>query len=138
MPTKLKKPTILVVEDESTLSRVIASKLAKSGFTTLIARSVKQAEDYLDDGVKIDAIWLDHYLLGEENGLDLVIKIKAPDSRWKKILIFVVTNTASNEKVKSYLALGVNKYFVKAENRLDDIIIAIRDSLKSVPTPTNK
>lgn len=129
MPTRPKKPTILVVEDESALSRVIAAKLQKSGFATLIARSVKQAEHYLDDGISIDAIWLDHYLLGDENGLDLVFKLKAPGSSWNKILIFVVTNTASNDKVKSYLALGINKYYVKAENRLDDIIKNISGAL---------
>lgn len=129
VPTKPKKQTVLIVEDESTLSRVIASKLQKGGFATLTARSVKQAECYLDDGVKVDAIWLDHYLVGVESGLDLVVKLKAPGSSWKKILIFVVTNTASSDKVKSYLALGINKYYIKAENRLDDIIAAIRKTL---------
>jgi DNA-binding response OmpR family regulator len=129
MPIKLKKQTVLVVEDESTLSRVIAAKMKKMGFLTLTARSVKQVDGYLDDGVKIDAIWLDHYLLGQENGLDLVTKIKVPDSPWKNVLIFVVSNTASNDKVKSYLSLGINRYFVKAENRLDDIIAELCNKL---------
>jgi hypothetical protein len=34
----------------------------------------------------------------------------------------VVSNSASEEKIHSLLALGANKYILKAEERLDDII----------------
>ncbi len=123
-------PTVLVVEDERPLADAIALKLKKNDFEVVTARSVEQALDYLKGEVVIDAIWLDHYLLGKENGLDLVMKLKASDGRWKDIPVFVVSNTASPEKVQSYIRFGVNKYFVKAENRLDDIIAEIRKSLQ--------
>lgn len=129
MDNKLVKPVVLVVEDELALLQVITAKLATSGCEFLTAQSVKEAEEHLASGQKIDAIWLDHYLLGGENGLDLVVKIKDSSSAWKNIPIFVVSNTASNEKIKTYLELGVNEYFIKAEKRLDDIIIAIKGSL---------
>jgi hypothetical protein len=44
--------------------------------------------------------------------------------------IFVVSNTASADKVQSYLQLGVNKYYTKADYRLDDIIKDIKTFLK--------
>jgi response regulator of citrate/malate metabolism len=69
----------------------------------------------------IDAVWLDHYLLGEKTGLDFVAKLKSKKSKWTKIPIFVVSNTASNTNMQSYLRLGVNVYSVKAEHRLDEI-----------------
>jgi len=82
--------------------------------------------NYLEDIGNIDAIWLDHYLLGKETGLDFVAKIKAQDGKWKNIPIFVVSNTASSSNVHSYMRLGVSKYYVKAEHRLDEIINEIK------------
>lgn len=122
------KKNILVVEDERPLAEAIKTKLEKEGFAVVSAVSFKQAVEYLED-VKIDGLWLDHYLLGEENGLDLVAKIKN-DDRWKKMPIFVVSNTASAEKVSSYLELGIDKYFTKSDFRLDQIIQSIRTALE--------
>jgi CheY-like chemotaxis protein len=129
MADKSTNPVVLVVEDETALLQVITAKLEKNGCESLTAKSVAEAEQCLAGKKQVDAIWLDHYLLGGENGLDLVVKIKADDSAWKDIPIFVVSNTASNDKVRSYLELGVKNYFIKAENRLDDIITAIRTTI---------
>jgi DNA-binding NtrC family response regulator len=125
-----KEKTILVVEDERPLLAAIKTKLEKSGFAVVTARSVEQAMNHLVESGKVEAVWLDHYLLGKENGLDFVIKCKQENSRYKNIPIFVVSNTASPDKVQSYLKLGVNKYYVKAEKRLDDIIGDITKFIK--------
>jgi len=127
----LKDKVVLIVEDELPLAEAVKIKLEKTGFTAVTARSVSQALDYLKDDVHIDAIWLDHYLLGQENGLDLVAQIKEKDSKWNNIPIFVVSNTASVDKVQSYLRLGVNKYYIKSNFRLDSIIKDIDDFLNS-------
>jgi CheY-like chemotaxis protein len=142
IPNEQKK-TILVIEDERSLLKVINLRLKKKGFGVMKARSVdevfnagldekglsiiaassiKNALNYLEELEKIDAIWLDHNLLGKENGFDLVKKIKANGGRWKKIPIFVVSNTEGSETIKSYVNLGIKKYYVKSNHRLDDII----------------
>lgn len=125
MPTR----TILVVEDEKPLLEAVHIKLEKSGFSVVTARTAEQAYGLIEDIAKIDAIWLDHYLIGKENGLDLVIKLKSNED-YKNIPIFIVSNTASADKVKSYINLGVNKYYVKSNYRLDSIISDIQESLK--------
>lgn len=56
--------------------------------------------------------------------------LKNEGSKWKDVPIFVVSNTASADKVQSYLQLGVNKYYTKADYRLDDIIKDIKTFLK--------
>lgn len=129
-----KEQIILVVEDERPLLEVIKTKLEKSGFSVVTARTVKQAENYLSDIKQISAVWLDHYLLGKESGLDLVAKCKAEHSKCRQIPIFVVSNTAGAEKVQEYLNLGVNKYYVKAEKRLDEIIDNIKVELQKIPS----
>lgn len=129
--------TILVVEDERPLVEAIRIKLEKSGFAVTTARAVKQALQYLTEGVKVDAIWLDHYLLGQEDGLDLVAKIKEDGSPWKDIPVFVVSNTATADKVQSYLRLGVNKYYTKADFSLELIIKDIKDFLNQEGNANN-
>lgn len=117
---------ILVLEDERPLMNAIKIKLEKNGFDVVSARSVKQALSYLDDIPELAAIWCDHYVLGKEDGLVFVAKLKSDNGDLRKIPIFVVSNTASDEKVKAYMHLGVDKYFVKAEHRLDEIIADIK------------
>lgn len=140
---QVKKKTILVIEDERPLLEVVNTRLEKSGFGVMTARSVdevfnaglakkglgviaassiQQALNYLEDLEKIDAIWLDHNLIGKENGIDFVKKLKANGGRWKKIPIFVVSNTEGPETIKTYVNLGVSKYYVKSNHKLDEII----------------
>jgi DNA-binding response OmpR family regulator len=128
----LRKKTILVVEDERALLDIVNKRLEKKGFGVINARSVDQVFNagvsleqvlaHLEDLEKIDAIWLDHNLIGPENGIDFVKKIRANGGRWKKLPIFVISNTESTETIKSYVKLGINKYYIKSNNKLDDII----------------
>lgn len=126
-----KEITILVVEDERPLLEAIKKKLELSGFSVVTARSTDQAYAYIEDIGQIDVVWLDHYLIGKESGLDFVAKCKSAESTCKNIPIYVVSNTASADKVQSYLRFGITKYFVKAEHRLDGIIDEIHANLLS-------
>ncbi len=130
MTSKLKAPkyTILVVEDELPLQQAIQLKLEKNGLGVVTARSVKQARMLLEELSKVDVVWLDHYLIGEESGLDFVAELKN-NAKWKKIPVFVVSNTASSDKVKTYLELGVNKYFTKSNYLLEQIIAEIKKAI---------
>lgn len=121
---------VLVVEDEQPLLSAIKIKLEKSGFQVVSSRSVDGALKILEDEVKVDVIWLDHYLIGEKNGLDLVAKLKEEKSPWRQIPIFVVSNTATADKVNSYVRFGIEKYFTKSDYRLDEIIADIRTCLE--------
>lgn len=122
------KKTILILEDEKPLLEVIKAKFETEGFSVVTARSVNQALEYLKDGVKIDAVWLDHYLFGREDGLDFVTEVRR-DDQGKNLPIFVISNTVSPEKVQVYLKLGVKKYYTKVDFRLDQIITDIKNFL---------
>jgi DNA-binding response OmpR family regulator len=122
------KIKILIVEDEKPLLEAISIKLKSEGFDILTAREAETALDILKkDGIR--AIWLDHYLLGKENGLDLVAKIKT-DENYRQIPIFIVSNTVSLEKIRTYMQLGVEKYYIKANYRLENIISDIKHCLE--------
>lgn len=121
----------LVIEDERPLLEAIRMKLEKNGFDVVGARKVEEAFNHMKDVEKIDAVWLDHYLLGSENGLDFLARIKQEDSKWKNVPIFVVSNTASPEKMQTYLRLGAVKFYIKAEKRLEEIIADIKSFLEN-------
>ena len=130
MPTtKAKTKNVLIIEDEKPLLNAIRIKLENSGFEVITARTVEQALHYMEDIPQIDVIWLDHYLVGKATGLDFVVTLKNND-KWKKIPIFVVSNTASPDKVRSYIKFGVTKYYTKADFRLDQIIADMKNILK--------
>jgi len=115
----------MVVEDESMLLRAICKKLKMNGISTISATKGSQALDYLKSLPDLpDAIWLDYYL-NEMNGLVFMGKLKK-DPKLANIPVFVISNSASPEKVHQMLALGVKKYILKADHRLDELISIIK------------
>lgn len=125
--TKPKKSnTILVIEDENLLRQAIVKKLQIKKMEVVSASTGKQALDYLKNLLqKPSVIWLD-YFLPDTNGLDLIKKIKK-NKKWAKIPIIVVSNSASDEKVHNMLALGAQKYLLKADYSLENIINIIQE-----------
>lgn len=140
------KKGILVIEDDTALLEAISGKLERSGFSVITARSVENAFtvefsegtqshptpttievalEHLKALEHIEAIWLDHNLIGEEDGLDFIVKFKANGGTWSSIPIFVVSNSANPDLIKTYSELDIHHYYLKAEHRLEDIITEI-------------
>jgi CheY-like chemotaxis protein len=115
------KKKILLVEDEESLQNIIKHKLETEKYEVLSTNNAEEALNILHLNTDIKFIWLDHYLLGKDTGLDLISKIKA-DSSLKKIPVFLVSNTASPEKIKNYMHLGIDKFYIKSDISLKEII----------------
>lgn len=120
MTRQLKK--VLVVEDDLPLLQVIVRKLELSGYSPLEARTVDEANDMLLKNPETKAIWLDHYLIGDKNGIDFLTSLRTKESPWKTTPVIVVSNSITAEKVQLYKEIGANQYFVKAETTLQEII----------------
>ena len=116
---------VMVVEDEPLLLEAIGDKLEEEGVGSILCPSGKEAIDRLNSGELPDAIWLDYYLK-DMDGLSFVNAVKL-NPKWESIPIVVVSNSASSQKVNTMLALGVNKYLLKAQYRLEDIINIIHE-----------
>jgi len=120
-----KKNTVMVIEDEILLLQAIVKKLELNNFNIISCTSGKQAIDYLKSLSKTpDVIWLDYYLK-DMNGLEFMREIKT-NNLWSEIPVVVVSNSASEDKVKNMMAIGAKKYILKAEHRLEDIISTIK------------
>lgn len=120
MSDKVKK-NILIVEDEMGLIAAIKDAMMRKNFKVWQASSVTAAKALIVSVKKMDAVWLDHYLLGQESGLDFVAWLKK-QAKWREVPIFLITNTASPEKIHNYLSLGIAKYYTKSNVKLDQII----------------
>lgn len=124
-----KKYTVLVLEDEDLLLSAISRKLEQYEINVLPCKGGKEGIEILSKLEKLpDAIWLDYYLK-DMNGLEFMNALKQND-KWLNIPTFVVSNSASPEKVTHMLTLGVKKYYLKAENRLDDIIASVKNMIE--------
>ena len=121
---------VMVVEDEPLLLEAIGDKLKKEGIVTTLCQGGKEALERLanKDGLP-DAIWLDYYLK-DMDGLAFMGMIKQ-NPALQNIPVIVVSNSANNQKVSSMLALGVKKYLLKAEYRMEDIIKIIQELRQS-------
>lgn len=112
---------ILLVEDEPSLRKAISISLQSKNYEVLTATSSQEAINTLKSVKSVDAIWLDHYLLNNETGLDFLSQIKEHED-WKNVPVFVVSNSVDDKKVNSYYLMGIEKYYIKAENSLETII----------------
>ena len=105
--------SILIVDDSSTMRRIIGNVIMQLGFN-------KEDYDEAEDGVKAwkmlnegqyDIILTD-WNMPNMNGLELVKKIRAEGSHIKTPIIMITTEGGRGEVIAA-LRAGVNNYIVK-------------------------
>jgi len=82
-------PSILIVDDEPYILRILSFKLRREGYATHQAQSAEQAEEVLGRCC-IDLILLDVGLATPTSGFDLATRIRA-DQRTRDIPIIMLT-----------------------------------------------
>lgn len=121
------RSTIVILEDEEMLRVAIEKKLQSTGFETRSFADAAEALEYIKGAQpKPDGVWLDYYLEGDMDGIDFMEQLNQDDTL-AKIPVFVVSNSASQEKIDAMRALGAKGYFLKAENRLEDIASVVKE-----------
>lgn len=113
------KHTILVIEDEEALQDAIRMKLTSAGYRIVSAMSGESGLEILKTE-KPDVIWLDLLLPGM-GGFQFLEHIRKMDA-WKGIPVFVVSVSASPEKIQRAFELNVVDYIVKSQYKLEDIV----------------
>ncbi|OHD94609.1 MAG: two-component system response regulator [Sulfurimonas sp. GWF2_37_8] len=103
---------LLVVDDSSTMRRIIKNTLARLGYTDIL-----EGGDGLEGWAALDAnpdieMLITDWNMPEMNGLELVKKVRA-DMRFKDLPIIMVTTEGGKAEVITALKAGVNNYIVK-------------------------
>jgi len=108
-----KNMNILVVDDFSTMRRIVTNVLRQLGFD-----SITEAEDgskalQVLEREKIDFVITD-WNMPQMSGLDLLKAIRASeDERLAKIPVLMVTAEALQENILAAAKAGVNNYIIK-------------------------
>ncbi|MBD3799153.1 chemotaxis response regulator CheY [Sulfuricurvum sp.] len=103
---------LLVVDDSSTMRRIIKNTLSRLGY-----EDVLEGEDGLQGWSVLDAnpdmgMLITDWNMPEMNGLELVKKVRA-DARFANLPIIMVTTEGGKAEVITALKAGVNNYIVK-------------------------
>ena len=103
---------LLVVDDSSTMRRIIKNTLARLGY-----KDVLEGADGVEGWEAMDAnpdieMLITDWNMPEMNGLELVKKVRA-DERFVDLPIIMVTTEGGKAEVITALKAGVNNYIVK-------------------------
>lgn len=105
------KYKILIVEDDTFLGGIYASKFEKEGFEVMTASDgeagFKQAKKEMPDIILLDI------LLPKLDGFEVLEKLKA-DEHLRKVPVVLLTNLGQKEDVDKGLKLGAKDYLIKA------------------------
>lgn len=103
---------LLVVDDGSTMRRIIKNTLSRLGYEDVLeGEDGLQGWNVLDSNPDMGMLITD-WNMPEMNGLELVKKVRA-DARFADLPIIMVTTEGGKAEVITALKAGVNNYIVK-------------------------
>ncbi len=120
------KKNILIVEDESSLSSILKKALLGEGFDVDIAGDGQIAVSKLESS-KYDLILLDMYLPKVE-GLQF---LKEKKKMGNITPTFVFSNINEGDEMKEARELGAERYLIKADTSIDELLTIIKERLKA-------
>lgn len=121
-----KKKKILVLEDEASLSRALCIKFKNEGFEATPTDNGESAIQEIDTR-KFDLIILD-LVTPRVDGFGVLKHLREKD---KHVPVFVVSNLSQKEDIDRVLELGANKYFIKSNVSLTEILEESKNVLKN-------
>lgn len=116
--------TILIVDDESSLAKVLNLKLTAEGFNVVIALN---GQDALDQAEKnhFDLILLD-LVMPILDGFEVLEKLKQTGNSTP---IIVASNLSQEEDINKVKELGALKFFVKSSTPLHVLVDNVKEVL---------
>lgn len=118
---------LLVVDDSSTMRRIIKNTLQRLGFDDVLeAEHGVEAWQIMERTPDINVLITD-WNMPEMNGLDLVRKVRA-EKKYEGMPIIMVTTEGGKAEVITALKAGVNNYIVKPftpqvlKEKLEDVL----------------
>lgn len=120
-----KKKKILVLEDEAALSKALCIKLQNEGFDPVPVDNGEAALREIDTR-KFDLAILD-LVTPRIDGFGVLKHLREKDT---EVPVFVVSNLSQKEDIDRVLALGANKYFIKSNVSLTEILEEAKNILK--------
>ena len=118
---------VLIIEDDSFLQGLEATKLKKGGYEVITASTGGEAMKKINEP-NIDVILLD-LILPDFNGFEILVKIKEIETL-KNIPVIVFSNLSEERDINRSKELGAADFLVKSNFTLDELIKHINSFIK--------
>ena len=117
--------TVLIIDDERSLLRLIQIFLQRKGFNVLVALSVEEGRTLLKENSDVKLIILD-LMMPNENGFNFLTWLNEDGIEFKEIPIIV--NTAKNltDEEREFLEKNVKKIMNKGIDFSDRIVQEVK------------
>lgn len=119
MEDMIRKRTVLIVDDEESLTNVLARKFTDEGIEAFTAYDGKQGLAMALEKHP-DVILLD-IMMPEMDGFD-VMKALQQDPWGKDVPVILLTNSSSLDTVAKAVTSGMSEFLVKTEMKLDQVV----------------
>lgn len=103
--------TILVVEDEPHIGRIIRTRLEQDGFPVEVAETGAAALERLE-AMPLPALIVLDLMLPLISGVEVLRAVRG-DSRWQALPCIVLTAAGQDEQLRAVEALGVSEIMTK-------------------------
>lgn len=120
--------TVLIVEDEETLARVLEDNLRAEKYDVIVARNGEEAILRIMEK-KPNLVLLD-ILMPKQNGFNVLGKMKM-SPEWSNIPIIILSNLGEFTDLNRAKEMGADDYLVKSHHSMDEIIKKIKTYLDS-------
>src|SRR3989344_8401964 len=120
--TGIKKPYILMIEDDDFLTRMYEMKFSALGIGLKVISDGKKAMNLLrDETVEPPSLILLDLMLPFASGFQILDKIKKTPG-WEQVPVIVVSNLGQDADIQKALRLGAKEYFIKGNTALSEMI----------------
>jgi DNA-binding response OmpR family regulator len=117
--------SVLIVEDDRFLQKILATKFAKEGFDV---RTASDGEDALQQLIakKPDFVVLD-IIIPKMNGFEVIAEMKT-NVALKSIPVVVLSNLGQDEDVTRAKELGALEFLTKADHSINEIVEKVKEA----------
>ena len=121
------KKTILLIEDDSVILRILNNRLSEEGYNIFVAEDgesgLKKFKENRPDLILLDLI------LPKMDGISILREIRK-DATASDMPVLILTNLKSNETVLESLRLGVSDYILKVDYSPEELVKKVKEILE--------
>lgn len=118
------KPTVIIVEDDEVLLKVLVDELKDAGIHTVSAvdgeEGLKKIQKEQPDLVLLDL------LLPKKSGFEVLEDLKQ-GTETRGIPVIILSMLGQDEDIKRGLGLGANDYIVKSQHAVGEVVEKVKD-----------
>jgi DNA-binding response OmpR family regulator len=119
--------SVLIVEDDLALRKVLVEKLTDEGFRILEAADGAQGIEIALES-RPNLILLDIFM-PKMDGISMLSRLRSADAWGKHVTVIVLTNSTDADTIAKVAGYGATDFLIKSEWSLEALVARIRERL---------